>query len=53
MLQLTEQQKQILDMVNVFAEEQIWPHALQWDANSHFPNLKISVAANYPGSMGL
>ncbi len=34
---LTEDQLMIRDAVRAFAQEQIWPHAAQWDKSHHFP----------------
>ena len=33
----TEEREAILEAVREFAEEQLAPHALEWDAQSHFP----------------
>jgi hypothetical protein len=35
--QLTEDQQALIDAVRDFAAERIAPHALQWDAEKHFP----------------
>src|SRR2546423_10258819 len=34
---LTEEQKQIKQMVREFAESEIKPHLMQWDEAQHFP----------------
>jgi butyryl-CoA dehydrogenase len=34
---LTDDQIMIRDAVRTFAQEQIWPHAAQWDKEHHFP----------------
>ncbi len=46
---LTEEQESLLEVVADFAEERIAPHALQWDAEKHFP---VDVLAE-AGEMGL
>lgn len=49
MVVLTEEQESLLEVVADFAEERIAPHALQWDAEKHFP---VDVLAE-AGEMGL
>lgn len=49
MVLLTEEQESLLEVVRDFATERIAPHALQWDAESHFP---VDVLAE-AGEMGL
>ena len=34
---LTDDQIMIRDAVRAFAQEQLWPHAAQWDKEHHFP----------------
>ena len=34
---LTEDQEMVRDAVRAYAQEQIWPHAAQWDKDHHFP----------------
>lgn len=34
---LTQDQEMIRDAVRAFAQEQLWPHAAEWDKNHHFP----------------
>lgn len=34
---LTQDQEMIRDAVRAFAQEQLWPHAAQWDKEHHFP----------------
>ena len=34
---LTPDQEMIRDAVRAFAQEQLWPHAAQWDREHHFP----------------
>lgn len=46
---LTEEQESLLEVVGDFAAERIAPHALKWDATSHFP---IDVLAE-AGELGL
>lgn len=46
---LTEEQESLLEVVADFAAERIAPHALQWDAEKHFP---VDVLAE-AGEMGL
>jgi len=46
---LTEQQAMICDMARQFAQEQLAPHAAEWDATARFP--KEAVAAM--GELGL
>lgn len=49
MVVLTEEQESLLEVVADFAAERIAPHALQWDAEKHFP---VDVLAE-AGEMGL
>jgi len=46
---LTEEQESLLEVVRDFVGEHIAPHALQWDAEKHFP---VDVLAE-AGEMGL
>ena len=46
---LTEEQQSLIEVVSDFARERIAPHALQWDAEKHFP---IDVLAE-AGELGL
>ena len=34
---LTQDQKMIRDAVRAFAQEELWPHAAQWDRDHTFP----------------
>jgi butyryl-CoA dehydrogenase len=34
---LTDDQEMVRDAVRAYAQEQIWPHAAQWDKDHHFP----------------
>ena len=34
---LTPDQEMIRDAVRAFAQEQLWPHAAEWDRTHHFP----------------
>ena len=34
---LTQDQEMVRDAVRAFAQEQLWPHAPQWDKEHHFP----------------
>ena len=34
---LTQDQEMIRDAVRAFAQEQLWPHAAEWDKTHHFP----------------
>ena len=34
---LTDEQKQIQQMVREFAESEIKPHVMEWDEKQHFP----------------
>lgn len=34
---LTQDQEMVRDAVRAFAQEQLWPHAAQWDKTHHFP----------------
>lgn len=34
---LTEEQQELFTMCRDFADEELAPHALDWDAESHFP----------------
>ena len=49
MVVLTEEQESLLEVVRDFAAERMAPHALQWDAEKHFP---VDVLAE-AGEMGL
>lgn len=49
MVELTEEQQSLLEVVRDFATERIAPNALQWDAEKHFPVDVIAEA----GEMGL
>jgi len=40
------EQLQILSMVSDFAEEKIWPYALEWDKTSYFPREVFQNAAD-------
>lgn len=42
---LTEEQRAIYDMARAFSDENIAPHAIAWDENSHFPIDVIKQAA--------
>lgn len=46
---LTEEQQSLIEVVGDFAQERIAPHALQWDAEKHFP---VDVLAE-AGELGL
>lgn len=46
---LTFEQQAIFDMASGFAAENIVPHAIEWDANSHFPKDVIKAA----GELGM
>lgn len=46
---LTEEQQSLIEVVGDFAKERIAPHALQWDAEKHFP---VDVLAE-AGELGL
>ena len=35
---LTQDQEMIRDAVRAFAQEELWPHAPQWDRDRHFPH---------------
>ena len=35
---LTQDQDMIRDAVRAFAQEELWPHAPQWDRDRHFPH---------------
>ena len=35
---LTEEQNAIYDMAFAFGQENIAPHAIEWDQQEHFPN---------------
>lgn len=49
MVELTEEQQSLLEVVRDFATDRIAPNALQWDAEKHFP---VDVLAE-AGEMGL
>lgn len=49
MYRITEDQKALVDAVRDFATERIAPHALEWDAEKHFP---VDVLAE-AGELGL
>jgi len=49
MVLLTEEQESLLEVVADFAKERIAPHALQWDAEKHFP---VDILAE-AGELGL
>jgi alkylation response protein AidB-like acyl-CoA dehydrogenase len=49
MYQITEDQRALVDAVRDFATERIAPHALDWDAEKHFP---VDVLAE-AGELGL
>src|SRR5690625_913221 len=49
MVLLTEEQESLLEVVADFAKERIAPHALQWDADKHFP---VDILAE-AGELGL
>ncbi|MEY4235691.1 MAG: hypothetical protein RLZZ454_949, partial [Pseudomonadota bacterium] len=34
---LNADQEMIRDAVRAFSQEQLWPHAAQWDKQHHFP----------------
>lgn len=52
MFKPSSDQQQILSMVANFAEEKIWPHALEWDKKSYFPR-EVLVQAAQLGLSGL
>lgn len=45
MFQLSSEQQQMLAMVADFANQQIWPHALEWDETAFFPRTVFQEAA--------
>jgi butyryl-CoA dehydrogenase len=46
MFKLSSEQQQMLAMVTDFAQEKIWPHALDWDSSAYFPREVLREAAN-------
>ena len=44
---LSDEQKQIKQMVRDFAESEIKPHLLQWDEAQHFPVDTFKAAASW------
>ena len=49
MVLVTDEQESLLEVVSDFAAERIAPHALQWDAEKHFPTDVLAEA----GELGL
>lgn len=49
MFPVTDDQKALVDAVRDFAEQRVAPHALDWDAEKHFP---VDVLAE-AGELGL
>lgn len=46
MFQLTDEQRDIVDMVRDFATTSLAPHAVEWDATKHFPIDVLEEAGN-------